>query len=111
MKSTNNIIGAVRNELETRKDRSAWNKGVNVYALELLEDLEQQIADGYFDPDDLASPKLVQRAMLNGAASWDQYSWGGSSLIYNGDIAKRLCNPSELKKTRDDERKPNASEE
>ena len=33
------------------------------------------------------------------------------SLIYNEDIAERLCTPSELKKTRHGERRPNAREE
>ena len=42
--------------------------------------------------------------LLAGAA------WGGCSLIYNGDIAERLCTPSELKKTRNGERRPNDRE-
>ena len=49
--------------------------------------------------------------MLNGAQDWEQYSWGGSALIYDGDIAERLCCPSELKKTRNGERRPNSREE
>jgi hypothetical protein len=44
-------------------------------------------------------------------SSWNDYSWCGSSLIYNGDIAARLCCPSELKKTREGERRPNANEQ
>ena len=48
--------------------------------------------------------------MLNGANNWDVYSWGGCSLIYNEDVAKRLCTPSELKKTRNGERRPNSRE-
>jgi hypothetical protein len=40
-----------------------------------------------------------------------QYSYGGCSLIYDCDIAERLCSPSELKRTRDGERSPNAKEE
>lgn len=39
------------------------------------------------------------------------YNWGGSSLIYDADIAGRLCCPSELKKTRNGERRPNSREE
>lgn len=88
----------IEKELEQRKDRSAWNKGVTAYALELLED----IAD---------NEEITKERLLNGASDWNQYSWGGSSLIYDEDIAKRLCTPSELKKTRNGERKPNASEE
>lgn len=32
-------------------------------------------------------------------------------MIYNADIAERLCCPSELKKTRNGERRPNNREE
>jgi hypothetical protein len=48
--------------------------------------------------------------MLNGAQDWDEYSYGGCSLIYNGDIAKRLCTPSELKRKRYGELNPNSRE-
>lgn len=101
----------IRSTLEASPARSAWARGVKEYAAELLDGLEEAIDGGYFYPDDLAAPKLVARALLNGAGDWSQYSWGGCSLIYNEDIARRLCSPSELKKTRDGERRPNAREE
>ncbi len=88
----------IEKELEQRKDRSTWNKGVTAYALELLEDVSD-------------NEEVTKERLLNGASDWNQYLWGGSSLIYDEDIAKRLCTPSELKKTRNGERKPNASEE
>ena len=88
----------IEKELEQRKDKSVWNKGVTAYALELLEDIKN-------------NEEVTKERLLNGASDWNQYSWGGSSLIYDEDIAKRLCTPSELKKTRNGERKPNASEE
>ena len=97
--------------IENEKQHSAWNKGVSAYALELVEQLGEQIGGGYFDELDLSEPKKVRAALLNGAADWSQYSWGGSALIYNGDIAERLCSPSELKKTRNGERRPNGREE
>lgn len=83
--------------LQERTDRSAWNKGVTEYALELLEGLETE--------------EVTTEALLNGAGDWLQYSWGGSSLIYDCDIAERTCTPSELKKTRNGERRPNSREE
>jgi hypothetical protein len=107
MKTTNEI----RTAIESAKVRSAWARGVKMYAFELLEELEEAITEGYFDESDLESPKLLERQLLNGARDWDQYSWGGCSLIYNGDIAERLCTPSELKKTRNGERRPNSREE
>ena len=95
-------------QLATRKDRSAWNKGVTLYALELVENLEERAAYEGRNPE---PDKECREWMLNGAQNWKQYSWGGSSLIYNGDIAERLCTLSELKKTRNGERRPNANEE
>lgn len=109
--ATVDTFARVRSALEASRARSAWERGVKEYAAELLEELEEAIAGGWFDPADLAAPKLVSRALLNGAQDWHQYSWGGCSLIYDSDIARRLCSPSELKKTRDGERRPNPREE
>lgn len=97
--------------IENEKQRSAWGKGVTEYALELVEQLGEQIRDGYLDELNLSDHKKVRAALLNGAETWSQYSWGGSALIYDSDIAERLCCPSELKKTRNGERRPNSREE
>lgn len=101
----------MREALETMNTRSAWKRGVNAYALELLEELAEAISGGYFAAEDLDAPKLLDKQLLNGASDWAQYSWGGCSLIYNSDIAERLCTPSELKKTRGGEWRPNSREE
>jgi len=98
----------IAEELNARKDRSAWDRGVTAYALELTEQLEESAAYHGRDPENM---KEIREWMLNGARDWEQYSWGGSSLIYDGDIAERLCTPSELKKTRNGERRPNSREE
>lgn len=90
--------------LHERKDRSAWNKGVTVYALEMIEEAQ---AAGYEE----LTPKECESVLLNGASSWEAYSYGGCSLIYDPDIAERLCTPSELKRTRHGERRPNSREE
>lgn len=102
------IYDRITAELEARKDRSAWGKGVNAYALELVEALRERAEYEGRDPE---SEKECREWMLNGAQDWEQYSWGGSALIYDGDIAERLCCPSELKKTRNGERRPNSREE
>ena len=91
--------------------RSAWGRGVGSYTAELLEGLIEGIEGGWIDRDDLKSRACIERALLNGASDWSEYSWGGCSLIYDKDIAERLCTPSELKRTKGGERKPNASEE
>lgn len=102
------IYDRITAELEARKDRSAWDKGVNAYALELVEELKERAEYEGRNPE---SEKECREWMLNGAQNWGQYSWGGSALIYNSDIAERLCCPSELKKTRNGERRPNSREE
>ena len=86
-------INKIRENIEAMPARSAWSRGVKLYAYELIDSLEEAINGGYFYADDLAAPKLVERALLNGADSWAQYSWGGCSLIYDEDIALRLCTP------------------
>lgn len=95
-------------ELEANQERSAWNKGVNVYAQELLEGLRERAEDEGRLPESIEE---CQEWLLNGAESWDAYSFGGNALIYDGDIAQRLCTPSELKKTHNGERLPNGQEQ
>ena len=104
-------IRKIRETIEIKPTRSAWDNGVKAYALELLDGLQEDIEHGWQDMDVLDSPELLKKALLNGAADWNHYSWGGSALIYNCDIAERLCTPSELKKARGGERRPNGREE
>jgi len=75
--------------------RSAWRRGVKAYALEMIEGVE----DGF-----------AQVTLLNGAENWRAYSYGGCALIYDSEIAERLCAPSEYRKTREGERAPNSRE-
>lgn len=104
-------IDEIRAALEARKERSAWDRGVRAYAAELLEEMEERIAHGYQNPDNITTRAELDEALRNGAENWSEWSWGGCGLIYDGDIAERLCNPSELKKTRNGERRPNCREE
>lgn len=92
MTTTNEKIATL---IQSEKPRSAWGKAVQTYALEMLEELESD---------------YTAANLLNGAENWREYSYGGCALIYNRDIAERLCSPSELKKTRNGEKQPNARE-
>lgn len=103
-------IEKIRETIENKPTRSAWDSGKKAYALELLESLEEGIEGGYIDPEDLDSPVLLKKAMLNGAADWNQYSLGGCSLCYDCQIAERLCTPSELKRKRGGDLQPNSRE-
>lgn len=90
------------------KARSAWSKGVQKYAMDLIYDKQD------FSEVDVPDIKQFEKVLLNGARDWKEYSWGGCALIYDSEIAKALCSPSELKKvTRENGsvRKPNSREE
>lgn len=94
--------------LESRTDRSAWDRGVTAYSRELLGDVVENVEGGYY-----AVPQTraeFERAAMNGADTWAQYSYGACALVYDGDIAERLCTPSELKKKRGGELNPNSRE-
>lgn len=90
-------------DLMEKKDRSCWKRGVNVYALELMNYLMDEI--DYFDGN-IFNRQEVYLFLLNGAKDWEEYSYGGCSLIYDAEIAGRLCNQTELKRTKGGEYSP-----
>lgn len=101
-------LSEVREELHRiASTRSAWARGVLAYADELLDSLSETIAWEHEAP---ANAKLLLKALLNGADDWEMYSFGGCSLIYDRDIAERLCTPSELRKTDHGRKLPNQRE-
>lgn len=98
-------INAIENAIKTRKARSAWDKGVKDFALDLLENIRD------LNGREVETRKELETALLNGARDWDEYSCGGCALIYDGDIAARLCSPSEFKRCRGGDWRPNRREE
>ena len=93
--------------IERRRLRSAWDKGVRSYSHELLGNLFYWTMQGHY-LDGIAE---AEEKALQGAASWEQYSRGGCSLVANEDIAEMLCTPSELKRCKGGLRKPNSNED
>lgn len=91
MMTTAEKIAAIRSELETRKDRSAYARGVTAYALDILDELEEAAK---FNGDlPWGDYDAMKARALNGASSWTQYSEAGCALVYNSDIVERLCPP------------------
>lgn len=82
-----------------KKSRSAWDRGVAEYMEELLFGLAKWLRK--LNPTTPATVD-VRELLLNGADNWTQYSFGGCSLIYNGDIAERLAPPSRRKRLEND---------
>ena len=97
----------IQEKLENQTARSAWGRGVLNFAVDLVGDaIENNGAD--FAPSSRAE---LEGLLLNGAENWNRYSRGGGALIYDGDIAEALCTPSELKKTKNGQHRPNKNEE
>jgi len=86
----------IKKAIMEEKARSAWKKGVILYAIDILDSIDDE--------------EITEKNLLNGADNWKQYSEGGCALIYNIDICHRLCTPSEIKKTKGGERRPNKQE-
>lgn len=108
--STNwkNEVNEIRARLEAVKTRSCWDRGVKEFAHTLLRSYED-ICE-YCDNNGQPIPELTEKTLLNGAADWRAYCYGGCALIYDGDIAKNLCTPSELKRTDNGNKAPNDRE-
>ena len=100
---TQEQVKELGNYIEQRKARSAWDRGVKQYALELLYNYSELTRFEHFP--------LLKINLLNGSSDWSQYSYGGCALICDYEIAERLCNNTELKRTNHGERKPNKNED
>lgn len=79
-------IGEIKARIEERMNGSKRDRIRATYALEILNDYEglYQRDDGY----NLNHENVKQ--LLCGAKDWRQYSEGGCSLIYDGDIEERI---------------------
>lgn len=106
------IIARMAEIITTAPARSAWARGVRAYAEELCGNLRTAVAYAAETgaPSPLTDRETVRAALLNGARDWSEYSWGGCALIYDGDIAARVCTPSELRRTHGGQRDPNPRE-
>ena len=96
MKATKANIETIRKAIDARKERSAWSKGVQAYALEMLERFDEWRE--WNEANGESVPELDQRTALNGAKDWRAWAYGGCGLVYDAYIAERLCTPSELRK-------------
>lgn len=106
-------LQTLREKLENHKTRSYWAAGVKEYAAEIIDNLEETEKFDDLNAGEYDYTGSMQNHLdaLNGAKDWQQYSRGGCSLVYNCSIARTLCTPSELEKTKDGERQPNARED
>ena len=73
--------------------RSAWEQGVKEYAREILEYPNFQGKEEF-------NKLTLEKRLLNGAQNWKEYSEGGCSLIYDGEILERLTPPGNLERVK-----------
>ena len=74
---------------------SAYKRGVQKYAVELLDNLEEMARIYKRLPKD---ENELESWLLKGARNWENYSYRGYSLKSSRQIAERLCTPSEFKR-------------
>ena len=97
----------LRKLVEEIPNTSAWKRGVKEYTDELLDNLEEKAQ--YYERLP-RNEKELKEWLLNGAMDWEDYSYVGCSLIYDSQIAERLCTTSELKKKEGGRLAPNNRE-
>ena len=100
----------LKKRVEAYEAASAWGRGVKEYASDLLDHVEEGIKGNLFSDENILSPNLLKKELLNGAADWLEYSESGCALVYDKDIAERLCTPSELKQKKGGRLQPNSKE-
>lgn len=93
---------------QRESSRSHWDKGVCDYAEMLLNnilnDYDEETIRKAHSADDFIC------LALTGADDWKDFVYSGCLDIYNEDIARTLCSPSELKKTDFGRKNPNSRE-
>lgn len=124
------ILTAVLTAIQEQKPaRSKWERAVIEDAEEMISEAIDNLRDNPEEaPRDLtALTAELLNVSVNTLRSWGgddghngirslyqcahESSWGGSHLCYDCDIARHYCTPSELKRTRDGARRPNARDE
>lgn len=73
-------IADIKKDISAHSVRSAWDKGVKGYAVELFDDYLDRL---HITDDSVRIGKVAE--------------------VYDGDICERLCTESQKKKTRDGE--------
>lgn len=89
-------VAGIREGIENHPVRSAWSEGVRDFAVDLFDEYVRDYKG--LEEWDTLTEKITEADLLNGAKDWSQYSWGGCALIYDEDICKALCSPSEQKR-------------
>lgn len=66
-------IADIKKDISAHSARSAWDKGVKGYAVELFDDYLDRL---HITDDSVRIGKVAEADLLNGAQNWEQYSYG-----------------------------------
>lgn len=88
-------------EKMSKSERSYWSRGVASLIRDYAEEVLQE-HDG-----EIVSARDFYKLWNCGADSLREAVYGGCFDVWNYDIEKRLCTPSELKKSNEGTRRPN----
>ena len=95
------VFGQLLDYVNEMPARSAWNRAVKLYALDLLDSVEMeaienapQFGAGWAVTQYRGQVNGLRHVLINGARTWLEYSEGGCSLIYDDEIAERCCSPA-----------------
>lgn len=104
------LIRDVLNGINDTRGRSAWESGVQHYAVDLLSESIDRRGLNIWDEAERIG-KITEKDLLNGAKDWKQYSRDGNSLIYNEDICHRLCGWGNWERLQDGKLPPSSQED
>lgn len=80
------ITSVIKN---SHKPRSAWNKGVKQWALDLLDGMQQD------DKVEFTSVTSLLYEALSGSLDWKQYCYDDKGIISDYSIVEAFCTPTE----------------
>lgn len=101
------MFEAMKINVSAYRARGAWGRGVKMYALEIIENIEGRAEYEGRTPANLEEANVWA---LGGANSWADHSRLGCALLFDGEIAKRLCGVGTLIRTRNGKRNLNGRE-
>lgn len=86
---------ATSERVENMRTGSAWWRGVQEYAREIMHDRRAEILAYPCSQNIIETREELEHWCMNGADSWTQYSNGACTLIDTEDIRARLFPPSQ----------------
>jgi hypothetical protein len=94
------VLTDVFEKVKTKKYQQAYRVVKNEFMLDTLNSLfniefeyyDMKLTDIVYN-DMTLNRKIIQKIMLNGAGSWDEWSFGGCGMVYTSDLQLAFNKP------------------